>query len=804
MTQRKKAVATMAPPVPNAEPMNWVGQSIKRVEDPAIVRGWSNYVADIAAHDQCLYAVFVRSNYASGRILSITVPPGVQAVTYEDLKDVKPIAPVLNRPDYVTVEMPILAHDVVRFVGEPIVMVLASTPAAAEDAAEQVAVDIEPLEPVLVAADAIRADSPLVHDVRYPGDPNTVVDGQMTSDGYAAAVESAHRVIDIQVSCSRQSAMPMEARAAHVAYDRSSGRVTLNATTQMPHVIRTGICDSLGISEDLLRVIAPDVGGAFGAKMALAREDIALVHTARSLGRNVAWIETREENFMSSWHSREQVYDVRGAFDADGTMIALGADIVADVGAYSCYPITYGVEPLMAFAELPGPYKVPEYSVRARAVMSNKCPIAPYRGVSRPVQTLALERLMDVAATELGVDRWEIRRRNLVDSYPHRSPTGLVLDNSSHLEALAKAVEVIDPKGFAQRQKDALAEGRYIGLGFSSFAERTGYGTPAFASRGMKITLGYEQVDLTIDPSGNLILRIGTSPHGQGLRTSLAQVVADELGVDPSTVRVVHSDTDATPYGWGSFGSRAMVISGGAAKIAGGVLRERVARIAAGMMECDPSDIELRDGAAWVRGSSVNVPLPEVARFAYHSSHLLPAGVERGLEVSATYDPGGTFSNAVHIAEVEVDPQIGSVTITRFVVIEDAGVLVNPAIVDGQIHGGVTQGIANALYEELIYDERGILITTSLMDYLPPTMHEVPLIEIHHMETLSDQTVTGAKGVGEGGAIGAPAAVINAICDALSPLDVNLFHIPATPHMIRQAIREANSTTSPRPEGAPA
>ena len=801
MTPTSEATAAGAP----TEPMNWVGRSVPRVEDPAIIRGFGNYVADIAARDNCLYAVFVRSTFASGRLMSVTAPPGVMLVTAADLDDAQPIAPVLNRPDYVTVEMPILARDVVRFTGEPIAMVLAATPAEAEDAAELVSVEIEPLPPVLEAAKAVLSDSPLVHDGPFPGDPNTVVDGRLTTEGYDAVVAGAAHHVDIRVSCSRQSAMPMEARAAHVAYDHSSGRTTLSATTQMPHVIRTGICDSLGIPEDQLRVIAPDVGGAFGGKMALAREDVVLVHSARRFRRNIAWVETREENFLASWHSREQSYDIRGAFDADGRLLALGADIVADVGAYSCYPVTYGVEPLMAFAELPGPYRVEEYSVRARAVLSNKCPIAPYRGVSRPVQTLALERLMDVAAAQIGIDRIALRERNLVAEYPHRTPSGLVLDASSHLESLAQAVEVIDRPSFEKRQRQALDEGRYIGIGFSCFAERTGYGTPAFAARGMAITPGYEQVQLAFDPSGNLVLRIGASPHGQGLRTTLAQVVADEVGVHPSTVRVIHSDTDTTPYGWGSFGSRSMVIAGGATKLAGAQMREKVTRVAAEMMECAAADIDVHDGAAHVRGAGARVELSKVARFAHHSAHLMPKGEGPGLETSASYDPAGTFSNACHVAEVEVDPASGAVVINRFVVIEDAGVLVNPAIVDGQVHGGVAQGIANALFEELIYDDRGTLVTTSFMDYLPPTMNEMPTIEIHHRETTSDQSLTGAKGVGEGGAIGAPAAVINAICDALAPLGVNLFHIPSTPHMIRAAIRDALRQTSdpdaPSPSG---
>lgn len=778
-------------PAPAAEPQTWVGRALPRLEDPALVRGWGRYVADIASRDNCLYAHFVRSPVASGRIVSVRGPVGARVFTAADLHGIKPIAPVLTRPDYVTVQTPILASDVVRFCGEPVAVVLAPTQAEAEDLAEEVVLDIEPLPPVMSAAAAVAPGARHVHDVSFPTDPNVVVDGRMTTDGYAAAVESAAHVIDITVSSGRQSASPMEVRAAHVAVDRSTGRLTLSATTQMPHVVRTGIADCLGLDEDLLRVVAPDVGGAFGAKMALAREDVLLVHLARTLGRNIAWLETREENLLASWHSREQVYDVRGAFDQEGRLLALGADVVADVGAYSCYPITYGVEPLMAFGELTGPYQVGEYSVRARAVLTNKCPIAPYRGVSRPVQTLAAERLMDVAADRLGMDPVAIRMVNLIDTFPHVTPTGMVIDESSHKEALALAAETVDRDGFLARQAEAREQGRYLGLGFSSFAERTGYGTPAFAARSMEITLGYENVVLGMDPSGGVTVRVGTSPHGQGLRTSLAQLVADELGLEPSKVRVIHSDTDTTPYGWGSFGSRSMVMSGGAAKIASGELRTKLTRIAADVLECSPDDVELRDGAAWVRGVDVQVSLADLARRAYHSAHRLPEGESPSLEVTATYDPGGTFSNACHVAEVEVDVETGQVEIRRFVVVEDAGVLVNPAIVDGQVHGGVVQGLANALYEELVYDESGTLLTTSFMDFLPPTIAEVPRIEIRHLATMSDQTLTGAKGVGEGGAIGAPAAVVNAVCDALRPFGIELFHMPVTPHQIRAAVRAA-------------
>lgn len=787
------------------QPTTWTGRALPRLEDPAIVRGWGRYVADVASlNERCAHVRFIRSTVASGRIVSVTAAPGVTVFTAEDLADVAPIRAALHRPDFVEVGTPILATDVVRFVGDPIAFVVADTEAAAEDAAELVDVEIEPLPAVLSAVDALSEGAPLVHDSvpeDHPNAPNTMVDGRITTPGADDAFAEADAVVSVRVSSGRQSAMPLEARAAHAAYDRSTGRTTLHATLQMPHVTRTGIADCIGMAEDDLRVIAPDVGGGFGAKMTLAREDVALVWASRHLRRDLAWIETREENFMASWHSREQVYDIEGAFTADGELLALRGDLICDVGAYCCYPVTWAVEPLMALAELPGPYKVGEYDVRSRAVATNKCPIAPYRGVSRPMQVLAMERLMDRAAAQLGLDKVEIRDKNLISEFPHRAPTGLVLDLASHRETLAAAAKLADLDDFAVRQAKALQEGRYLGIGFSCFAERTGYGTPAFAARSRPfgldptkaapvITPGFERVILTMDPSGGLTLRIGASPHGQGLKTTLAQVVCDELGMRPDQVRVIASDTDATPYGWGSYASRAMVIAGGASLIAAKELAERIRGLAADRLGGLPDDIVLEDGKARLNGSAQAVDLAVIARDTYHSSHLIPDKGEPALETIGTYDPSGTFANACHVAEVEVDALTGQVEITRFLVAEDAGKLINPAIVDGQIHGGVVQGIANALFEELIYDDRGVLVTTSLMDFLPPTIAEVPDIEIAHIYTMSPASLTGAKGVGEGGTIGAPAAIANAISDALSPLGVGVFHLPATPHRIRTAIRQ--------------
>jgi carbon-monoxide dehydrogenase large subunit len=507
----------------------------------------------------------------------------------------------------------------------------------------------------------------------------------------------------------------------------------------------------------------------------------------------LAWIEDRRENLIAATHSRDQAFTITGAFSSDGKLLGVDADMRSNVGAFSCYPVTCGVEPLMALAELPGPYAFKEYGARSRGVTTNTCMMAPYRGVSRPTLTFTMERMMDVAARRLGLDPVEIRRRNLVETFPYRTPTGLVYDQGSYLATMEAAVAAMDLPAFRQRQKKAWESDRYLGFGLSVFNERTGYGTPAYAARGMDIVPGYEIVDCAMDPSGYVQVRIGSSPHGQGLKTSLAQLIADELGITPQTVRVIAGDTDATPYGWGTFASRSLVIAGGASKLAAGKIASKLKAIAAVLLEVKADDIDLDDGLAKVRNSNKSIPIPELARAAYHQSHKF-AGLGPGLQENAIYDPEGTFSNACHASIVEVDIGTGRVKIERFIVAEDAGVLINPMIVDGQIHGGVAQGIANALYEEIVYDEIGNCLTTSLADFLPPTILEIPTIEIIHSCTTSDASITKAKGVGEGGLIGAPASVINAVVDALSPFGIEIFEMPASPQRILDHIRGKRPT----------
>src|SRR5919198_1649664 len=461
----------------------WVGRSIRRVEDPTLVVGHGRFTGDLPAARW------------------------------------------------------------VRFVGEPIAAVVSPTREEAEDIADRVEVEIEETPAAVGTAAALAQGAPLVH-AEAAG--NIAVEGRIKTPEFDATMARAHRRIKLDIRSHRQNALPMEPRAAHAVWDATSGRVTLTCATQMPHGVRTIIADLIGMPESDLRVIAPDVGGGFGQKMSLAAEFVVVTWLARKLKTSAAWVEDRRENLVACFHSRDQSISLEGAFDGDAKLMGLAADIVADVGAYSCYPTTCAVEPLMAMAELPGPYHVREYSCVSRGVLTNTCPMAPYRGVSRPVITLAIERLMDKAAAAFGLDPIEIRRRNLVKAFPYTSVTGLVFDEASYVETMEAAVKAVDLPAFRARQAKARADGRYLGLGMATFCERTGYGTEAFAARGMEGTPGWETVEMSMDPSGYIEARIGASPHGQGLRTTLSQIIADELATSPERIKIVHGDTDRT------------------------------------------------------------------------------------------------------------------------------------------------------------------------------------------------------------------------------------------------------------------
>jgi carbon-monoxide dehydrogenase large subunit len=765
--------------------MTWVGRAIRRVEDPALIAGQGRFTADLPASH---WVRFVRSPVAAGTIIKIDAPKNAFVLSAADLKGVKKITPMLHKFNYKPVGQPILADGVVRFVGEPVAAVVAANQDEAEDIAELVDLVIEKTMPVIDALAALAPDTPQVH-AEAPG--NVIVEGKFKTLEFDAVWNDAAKIVKVKARSRRQNATPMEARAGHADYDASTSRVTLTCTTQMPHLTRTAIADVLGMPEADLRVVAPDVGGGFGQKMSLAPEYVVLVWLARKLKSSVAWTEDRRENLIASFHSRDLYITLEGAFDEDAKLIALRADVLSNVGAYSCFPTTCGVEPLMAMAEMPGPYDFRAYECRARGVLTNTCTMAPYRGVSRPVITFALERLIDKAAAAFAIDPVDIRRRNLIDKFPYTSAMGLVYDEASYKQTLEMAVAAIDVPAFRARQEQARAKGRHLGIGFATFSERTGYGSPAFAARGMEITPGWETVILAVDPSGFVEARIGSSPHGQGLRTTLAQIIADEIGVTPDVIKVVHGDTDRAPYGWGTFASRSLVISGGATLIAAQKVRAKLIKIASHLLEAAPGDIVLADGAAKVAGTDRSVSIAKLAREAYTQTHRFNGEIEPGLTETGTYDPPGTFSNACHVVIVELDVETGRVTVEKYLVAEDAGRIINPMIAEGQVHGGIAQGIGNALLEEIIYDESGGILTANLADYMPPTAREIPSIELHHRETPSTTSITKAKGLGEGGTIGAPAAVINAINDALAPYGIAIDEIPATPQRIRAALRAA-------------
>ena len=747
-----------------------------------------------------VYAAFERSSFGATSVNELSVEEALNVSGVETvvpayhLDGISGLEPALERPEYVPVKMPLLAGETIRHAGEPVAMVLANSPHAAEDGAEAVSIEYEPLQPVVSLDAALAEGTRAVHegmndnvllDVIDPDDPEL-----------EKILEQAPVVVDATFDSGRQSAAPMEMRACLAEWDAREDTLILHTSTQVPYVVRTAISDVLGIPQQRVRVIAPDVGGGFGQKCVVGREEVLVPIAAQRMGRPVKWTEDRQENLTAAFHGREQRYEARAAFDEEGRLLALRTDIVCDVGAYSCYPFTCGVEPLMAAAEMPGPYRLPRYWSRARAVTTNKVPMAPYRGVSRPQFTFVMERLMQKAAKQIGMDAVEIRRRNVItaDEFPYESPTGLVYDPGSYLESLEKCAEVMDASGWEREREDARREGRLVGLGFCCFAERTGYGTRAFALRKMAITPGGDNARLRMDPSGHVTVSVGTCGHGQGHQTTLAQIAADQLGINPDRITVRQGDTESTPYGWGTFASRSTVIGGGATKKAAVMLAERVKEVASHLLEAAPGDLSIEDGKVFVNGSPDRfVSVAKVARAVHVEPHLLPEGELGTLDATAGFDPPGTFSNATHGAVVEIDPETGAVRIDRYVVVEDCGVMINPMIVEGQVRGGVAQGIASALYEQLIYDDEGQLVTSTLMDYLIPTTMEIPSIEILHLETPCEFSETGAKGMGEGGTIGAPGAIANAVADALSHLGIEVDRLPITPDRLRAAIKESRA-----------
>jgi carbon-monoxide dehydrogenase large subunit len=787
-----------APAAAHGQDGRWVGAALTRKEDRRLLQGRGRFVGDMTRAGM-LHAAFVRSPLPAAGVTSIDSSaaagsPGVAAVfTAASLGDPYLLA-TLDRDEFVPTPMPLLAGDQVRFAGEPVAMVLAEDAYLAEDAAELVAVDWAPGPAVAGLAAAEAGGAPQVH----PGTSgNCLVDLLMFDDDRLGEVfAGAAVVVGGEFTSARLAAMPLEGRACLAEWDDRDGQLVLHVSTQVPHQVRSGVAQALGIPERAVRVVAPDVGGGFGLKCVVGREEVIVAAAALRLRRPVRWTEDRQENLSASFHGHEQRHRVRAAFDGAGRILGLDAEIDCDVGAYSAYPFTCAVEPLMAASELPGIYKVPAYRARGRGLATHKAPTAPYRGVSRPQIVLVMERLMEKAARALGLDPLDVRRQNMIGpgEFPYTGVNLISYDEGSYRESLDRAERRVTEQGWAAERDRLRAAGLAAGIGYACFSERTAYGTPTMSLRRMRMTPGYDTASVRMDPTGEVIVTTGTCAHGQGHETTFAQIVADRLGVHPDQVRLRQGDTDLASYGWGTFASRSVVIGGGAAARAAEQVADQLRTAAAHLLEASPGDVELRDGAARIRGDTrAAIPLAEIARVVHFQTHTLPEQVRYGLEARASYDPPGTFSNACHAALVGIDPGTGQVRLLRYLVVEDCGVVINPLIVDGQVLGGVTQGVAAALYERICYDSEGQPVSTTLMDYLVPTAAEMCPVEVIHLQTPSAFSESGAKGMGEGGMIGAPGCVLNAVNDALSGVGASFDHIPVLPAEVCAALAEAGA-----------
>jgi aerobic carbon-monoxide dehydrogenase large subunit len=729
------------------------------------------------------------------------VAEGVLAVvTGRDLA--RATRPFPNRLPFLRpVDYHALAIDRVRFVGEPVAAVVGESPYLAEDALEQIQVEYEPLP---VVADLEQAQVPGAPRLYEEWPDNLLTRRTFSVGDVDGAFAAAEVVIRETFTSNRQAPLPIELRGCLATYDGQS--LTVWSSTQVPHVLRSTLAEALQVPESSIRVIAPDVGGGFGLKYQIFREEVLVAQLARLVDRPVKWREDLREHLTSAIHARDQRVHLELAARGDGVVTAIRAEVEGDVGSGAAYPPSYG--PVMVLSTtFPLGLRVQNFSYDFRCVVTNKCPAGAYRGFGNPVRVFAVERALDLLAARLGLDPAEVRRRNLLTraDLPYRAASGARLNSGTFCEAMERALELVDYSGFRAVQQEARCNGRYLGLGIGAFAEAS---APSLS--GLAGTLGgYDSCTIRLEPDGRATALVGISPQGQGHETVIAQVVADELGLAPDEVTVRHSDTAVAPYGLGAWASRGAVVGGGAAIQAAEQVREKLLQIGAHLLEADPGDLRLSEGRlALADLPSRSVSLREVAEAAYAGRGRLPAGLTPGLEATAFFEPAAieatpdaqgrvmryaTVSNACHIAIVEVVPETGEVELLDYVVVHDCGTIINPMIVEGQVHGGVAQGLAGALYEQVVYDEQGQLLTGSLLDYPVPTAREIPTIRTDHLESPDPTLPGGFKGMGEGGTIGAPAAVANAIADALAPLGVEVTRTPLGPPEVARLIREARA-----------
>jgi carbon-monoxide dehydrogenase large subunit len=767
-----------------------VGTRMRRKEDPPLLEGRGRFTDDIAL-PATLHAAFVRSPEAHARIASIDASAalardGVQAVFTGNDVDLESGLPLAWIPPGVEVKAPEhwpLAKEAVKHVGDPVAVVIGTDKYSVVDAAEDVVVEFDPL-PAVTDPEAALEGGDLVHPDLGT---NKVHEWSLGGD-VESALASSEVVIERRFVNHRTAGAPIEPRA--VIADYRAGDLTVWSATQIPNFLRLFLALQLGMTEDRIRVIAPDVGGGFGSKLQIYGEEILLAWCSRKLGRPVRWTETRSENMMCSHHGRDQIAHVKLGASRDGTFKALHVKIIADLGAYSLFlgPL---IPSLGAFV-MTGCYRWDAVRTDITGVFTNKTGTDAIRGAGRPEATHYIEIMVDQMAAELGIDRLELRRKNFVpkEEFPYPTAVGMTYDSGDYAGSLAKLLEHIDP----EQERGRTADGKLRGIGFSTWTEICGF-APSRATG--PSTLGvqaglWESALVRVQVTGSVTVYTGTSPHGQGLETSFAQIVADRLGVDPQQVRVMHGDTSQGPQGLGTYGSRSLAVGGEAIARAAEKIVDKVRAIVAHKLEAAPDDIELREGTFSVKGSpDKGMTIAEVAGLAYIPEGNLPEGMEAGLEETAFYDPDNfTWPFGAHAAVVEIDPETGKVDVVRYVAVDDCGTPINPNLIDGQIHGGVVHAIGQALFEQVAYDEDGQLLTGSFVSYAMPSAAELPSFETDRTVTPSPTNSLGVKGIGEGGTIAASAAVTNAVIDALRPAGIDFINMPLTPMRVWEALQE--------------
>jgi carbon-monoxide dehydrogenase large subunit len=771
------------------------GREQARLEDPAFLTGRGRYLEDLQLPG-LLSVAFLRSQDAHAEfeldLSQALKQPGVVAiVTAMDLEPVPTVPTMIPHDALRPCNQPALASTVARYVGEPLAAVLAESRYQAEDALHEILVETRPLEPVVTVDQALAADAPTL----IAGCSGNVAGafGQRVGD-VDGAFRDADVVMEGTFDSHRYSGQPLEPRGVMATFDHGSGVLTVWSSTQWPHTLKEALTRVLPLAEHRIRVVAPDVGGGFGVKQEVYPEELVLALLALRRRRPLKWVETRSEHFTSANHAREQRHRVRIAARADGTILGMRVEITSDMGAYVR---SLGLLcPSLTAAELPGPYRVPNYEAQVRCVLTNKSPAGAYRGAGLPEAIFATERAMDRLARRIGLDPAELRRRNFVppDEFPY--DTGLdasqlrfVYDSGSYGAGLDRALELSGYRDWRRRQEQGRAEGRLIGVGLAAFVMLGGLGP-------------HESARLRVDATGDVVLVTGASPHGQGTATALAQIVADELGVTPEQVTVRHGDTDLVPFGVGTYASRNAVVAGGAAYEAAVAVRTKALAVAAQALETEPEDLEVVAGGIAVAGAPRRfLPWDQLARMA-EPGNRLPHGVEPVLEATRYFDaPLATFSSGVHVAVVEVDPRSGELRILDYTAVTDAGRVINPMIARGQLLGGLAQGIGGTVSEELRYGADGQLLTGSFMDYLVPRAPDMPAPKIAFVETPSPRNPLGVKGLGESGTVGVPAALCNALEDALQPLGVQVGATPLTPDRIWEWMRQ--SRRPPEQPGQP-